>query len=170
MPGWYTLLEKSGRKTNYYGSRGHYYVLDDHTFSSFLTLPAWCRTCAEIHEVEDISSLPDLESQLRDLDTSEYWKERSSLPAIQASLSRRIEWRKRRLLSASCLTCGGRDISYFPIDEWVPHPSSGELVCLSFSGMCSTGYEVDFFDVDGHRLAISEEKRQQFWSEAKNQI
>ena len=168
MPGWYTLLEKNGRKTDYYGSRGHYNVLDEHTFSSFLPVPAWCRTCAEIREVEGISPLSDLESQLKDLDTSEYWKGKTTLPAVKADLSRRIEWRKRRALPPSCLTCGGRDIFCFPVGEWIPHPSSGELVCLSSSGMCSTAFAVDFFDVDGHRLAVSEEKRQQYWSEVQN--
>jgi hypothetical protein len=170
MPGWFTLLEKNGRKTDYYGSRGHYYVLDEHTFSSFLPIPAWCRTCEEMREVEEISPLSELEKQLDELDVSEYWKGKTTLPAVKAAKSRRVEWRKRRTLPASCLTCGKRDIFTFPVGEWVAHPSSGELVCLSSTGMCSTAYAMDFFDVEGHRLIISEEQRQLFASEAKNQI
>jgi hypothetical protein len=171
--GVHTLEYKDGRKCQYHGSRGHYYVLDENTFLSFLPTPAWCRNCQEITEVEHVSSLSDLESQVIEMDNPaspirSLRQPESFIPSWRETLGLTISWRKRRTLPASCLTCGQRDLFFFPPPgEWTSHPLTGESVRLSCTGMCSTSFANDFFDIDGHRLNLSEEKRRQYWETAR---
>jgi hypothetical protein len=167
MPGAYTLEWKDGRKENFFGHRGYYYVFPDRTLLSFLPAPAWCHACREIRLCEHFSDEASLRKELADLSdpTSARSQElaKSSSPHFPEVWKRKreVEFRHAlaRRLPPSCLHCGQRRVAFFTEGEWASHPGTGEDVRFCCSGMCSTNFAMKFYDVDGNLLKTSAEER-----------
>jgi hypothetical protein len=62
-----------------------------------------------------------------------------------------------RTLSPSCLSCGGREVSFFNYGAWGPHPDTGEEFRLSIEGR---GHGINrirhFYDVNGHPFELTD--------------
>ena len=168
MPGFYTLEWRDGRTEDLFGHRGYYYVLPDRRLVSFLPDPAWCRHCGAITLCEHLRQVAEIEQELTTLDDPNSERSlqlgRSPNPGFPETwrqvLLLQLRHAQLRELPPSCLTCGQRDVAYFPEGEWAPHPGTGEEVRFSFAGMCSTDFARKFYDVDGKLLDLSESERE----------
>lgn len=178
MPGVYTLESRDGREENLYGHRGYHYVFDDGTMLSFLPEPAWCRHCQQIRLCEHLHEPATIQQMLSELEDPGSKKSlelaRSSDPLFAARWKQTLEAELRhatlRKLPPSCLHCGHRDVAYFLLGQWAPHPGTGEEVRFSISGMCSTDFAVKFYDIDGTPLQITEEERAAMWKIATQRL
>lgn len=167
MPGVYQLEWRNGQSETIYGHRGYYYVFDDSTVLSFLPVPAWCHSCGKIALCEKLDSPGDIKAELEQLNDPESEMSQQLRRSPVASFPE--DWKHRREMDlllatqrtepASCLTCGGRRVSHFTADVWMTHPETGEEVRLTSPGMCSTGFAMKFYDLEGNLIDIGDKEK-----------
>jgi Zn finger protein HypA/HybF involved in hydrogenase expression len=167
MPKVYTLEHASWVTEEFFGVSGYRYETDT-GFLPFYPIPAWCKSCKDIEFVEDLPtpetlaiSLATLELELADheLTNSQYFakhgRNRRKLGDVLAEIREcklRQNFLQERKSRARCLKCGSEEVHIFTISSWEPHPATGTLVRLTWSGMCTVARTKATFDNEGIRL------------------
>ena len=154
----------SGRTQRFPGSRGNYYECSESDRLELRSVPVWCRRCGECTTGEDLSSVEQIDAQLRDLydPTSQLY--RMTQPFLQERLTElqwRRRWRETRLSPPRCIRCGSADILPLPIGERVPNPAGEGELQIDCVGMCSTSFNEWFFTPEGDR--IPRDTRPTYW-------
>jgi hypothetical protein len=167
MPGVYEIRWlPNGPTEKFYRSRGNYYEFSESDRLKLHTVPVWCDRCGNFTEGENLSTVEEIDNQIRDLNdpTSEayrmtrhgslekdFGKGESFLQDRLAELARRRTWREARKSPPKCIYCGSSEIHMFPDGAPGPHPDGGliQIVCV---GMCSTCFNEWFFTPEGDRI------------------
>lgn len=139
--------------------------------------PRGAATASRIRLCEQLRDRAAIEQELRDLEDPTSARSLSlgkgSPPDFPATWRQRVELElhqaTRRTLPPSCLHCSQRDVAYFTVGQWAPHPGTGEEVLFRISGMCSTDFAVKFYDLEGTPLNITGEERAAMWKAAHKQ-
>ena len=167
------LLE--GRTQKFAGSRGNYYEFTGSDRLDLHSVPAWCHRCSNITHGEDLSTVEEIDKQIRDFDDpasdlyrlaqntllselghgDEFRRERI------AELQRRKHWRQARRSPPKCIRCGTTEIVLLPIGVRVPNPAGDGEIQVDCVGMCSTSFNEWFFTPEGDR--IPRDTRPTYW-------
>src|SRR5689334_13399853 len=159
------------------GSRGNYYEFSDSDHLDLQSTPVWCHRCGRVTHGEDLSSVEELDEQIRDLNdpTSEAY--RSARYGILEEefgtgeqfrqeylekLRRRRTWRDSRISPPKCIRCGSTDILALPCGEAVASPLGNGAIRVECIGMCSTVFNEWFFTPEGDR--IPRDTKPTYWS------
>lgn len=168
MPGLYEIRWLSdGRVVRYAGSRGNYYELSETVHLDLHSWPVWCHPCGKISDGENLSSIAEIDEQIRDLnDPSSILYRATRYGTIEllagggaaflekqlAELKLRRQWRVSRRSPPKCIRCGSADIVEIPHGVPIPNPRGAGYVQLCCVGMCSTDFNEWFFTPEGDRV------------------
>lgn len=177
MPAYYEIRWlPEGRTEKFAGSRGNYYEFSASDRLDLHSVPVWCRVCARITHGENLSTVDDIDKQIRDLhDPSSqlYRMTRHGLmdrnfgngeELLQERLSkleRRRRWRVSRQSPPKCIRCGTTEIVGLPMGEPIPNPGGAGHLQIDCVGMCSTSFNEWFFTPEGDR--IPRDTRPTYW-------
>ncbi|HUE70118.1 MAG TPA: hypothetical protein VMP01_04445 [Pirellulaceae bacterium] len=135
------------------GSRGNYYELSASEHLDLDSVPVWCNRCATITHGEHLSTLDEIDDQIRDLNdptSAAYRRTRHGmldditgkgeefLQKRLAKLELRRRWRQSRRSPPKCIRCGSTEIVELPIGKAVPNPFGDGEIQVECVGMCST--------------------------------
>src|SRR5947207_1283413 len=125
MPGIYKIRWlPDGQTENFAGSRGNYYEFSETDRLDLHSSPVWCHRCSKITHGEDLSTLENIDKQIRDLhDPSsklyrmtrhgildEIGKGEEFLEVQLDELEPRRRWRVSRKSPPKCIHCGSIEI------------------------------------------------------------
>src|SRR5688500_1465055 len=132
-----------GPTERFAGSRGNYYEFSEFDRLDLHSVPVWCCRCARITHGEDLSTLEEIDQQIRDLHDPKsqlyrmtrhgaserlLGKGEEFLQEQLAERRRRRRWRQSRKSPPKCICCGSTEISRLPIGKPVPNPGgAGQL-------------------------------------------
>jgi len=147
------------------------YCLEDGISLHIRQQAAWCPHCRRFALAEDISSVEELEEELRrfrfpDSKTLEMWAFVSNGAPISEmiqDLERRIEWRKKRQSPPHCLECGGIGSVPVPGSGEFVHPETGEKVVVGSCGWADDGPWIADFSPEGEILPRNREELDEKW-------
>jgi hypothetical protein len=67
MPAWYEIRWlPEGRTEKFAGSRGNYYEFSESDHLDVYSVPVWCHRCATVTHGENLSSVEEIDKQIRD--------------------------------------------------------------------------------------------------------
>jgi hypothetical protein len=177
MPGFYEIRWlPSGRTEKFAGSRGNYYEFSESDRLDLHSEPGWCHHCGKVTHIENLSTVDELDKQIRDLNdpSSELYrmtrhgvldellgKGDKFLNDRIAEIQRRRRWREERKSPPKCIHCGTTEIVELPIGMPVPVPHGEGQVQIDCVGMCSTNFNEWFFTPEGDR--IPRDTRPTYW-------
>jgi hypothetical protein len=166
-----------GPTEEFAGSRGNYYEFAEADRLDLLSTPVWCHRCAQITHGEDLSTIEEIDKEIRDLTDPESELCRMTRHGLVEELCgkgdeflrdrlaetrRRRRWREARKAPPKCILCGSTEIIVLPIGEAVPSPRGEGQVRVEIVGMCSTSFNEWFFTPEGDR--IPRNTRPTYWS------
>jgi hypothetical protein len=178
MPALYEIRWLSdGRTEKFAGSRGNYYELGDSEHLDLHSTPVWCHRCAKITDGEVLSTLEEIDQQIRDLhdpNSAVYRMTRHGvldevlgkgeefLQKQLGEIGRRRRWRESRKSPPKCIHCGSIEIVELPIGKTMPNPNGDGEIRIDCVGMCSTSFNEWFFTPEGDR--IPRDTRPTYWT------
>jgi hypothetical protein len=157
----------NGTTEPFAGSRGNYYEFSESDRLDLYSVPVWCHRCRRITDGEDLSTVEEIDKQIRDLNdpSSELYrmtrhglvnellgKGEELLEERLAELQRRRRWRKSRQSPPKCIHCGTSEILALPMGVPVPNPLGDGEIQVDCVGMCSTSFNEWFFTPEGDRI------------------
>jgi hypothetical protein len=169
MPGLYEIRWlPEGRTEKFPGSRGNYYEFSESDRLNLHSVPVWCHRCVKITHGEELSTVDEIDKQIRDLNdpSSESYhvsridvldellpdKGDQLLQERIAELRRRRRWREGRQSPPKCIYCGTSEILVLPMVVPVPNPIGDGEIQIDCVGMCSTIFNEWFFTPEGDRI------------------
>jgi len=167
MPGYYEIRWlPDGRTEKFAGSRGHYYEFSESDRLEFDAGPVWCHRCGTITHGESLSTIEEIDQQIRDLGdpSSELFSmTQNSLLAEMGhgeefrreqitELQRRRRWRESRKSPPRCIQCGTTEILPLPLGVPVPNPLGKGEIQIDCIGIFSTDFTGWFFTPEGDRI------------------
>ena len=176
MPAFYEIRWlPDGRTEKFAGSRGNYYEFSESDRLDVHSVPVWCQRCGTIAHGEDLSTVDEIDKQIRDLNdpSSELYRmtqnslleELGQGDAVRrdrlAELQRRRRWREARNSPPKCIHCGTTEILVLPMGVPVPNPRGDGQIQIDCVGMCSTYFNEWFFTPEGDR--IPRDTRPTYW-------
>jgi hypothetical protein len=177
MPAFYEIRWlPEGRTDKFAGSRGNYYEFSKSDRLDLHSVPVWCHRCGKITHGEELSTIDDIDKQIRDLNdpSSELYrmtrhgvldellgKGDEFLHEQIAELQRRRRWREERKSPPKCIHCGTTQIVALPMGVPVPNPGGPGQIQVDCVGMCSTNFNEWFFTPEGDR--IPRDTRPTYW-------
>ena len=149
----------------FFGSRGNYYEFSESDRLDLHSVPVWWHRCARFTEGEYLSTVEEIDKQIRDLhDPTPVWYHMTRhelLPNRLAELQRRRCWRAARQSPPKCIHCSSTEIAMLPEGEPFPHPHGDGTIRVDCVGMCSTSFNEWFFTLEGDR--IPRETQPTYW-------
>lgn len=157
-----------GPTEQFAGSRGNYYEFSESDRLDLHSVPVWCHRCGKITHGEDLSTVREIDEQIRDLDDPSSQLYRMTRHGVLEELSgkgeeflqdrvnelqRRRSWRLTRKAPPKCLHCGTTDILELLEGVPVPNPRGDGRIQIDCVGMCSTIFNQWFFTPEGDRIA-----------------
>lgn len=177
MPGYYEIRWlPDGRTEKFAGSRGNYYEWSESDRLDLDSVPVWCRQCGRISHGENLSTVEEIDKEIRDLNDPSSAKYRMTRHGVLdkllgtgekflneriAELRRRRRWREERKSPPKCIRCGTTEILELPIGVPVPNPQGDGEIQVDIVGMCSTDFNEWFFTPEGDR--IPRDTRPTYW-------
>jgi hypothetical protein len=167
MPAWYEIRWlPEGRTEKFAGSRGNYYEFSESDHLDVYSVPVWCHRCATVTHGENLSSVEEIDKQIRDFNDPSsdlYRMTQNSLLAELghgdefrrerlAELQRRRRWRASRQSPPKCIHCGTTEILPLPAGVPIPKPGGEGEIQINCIGMCSTSFNEWFFTPEGDRI------------------
>jgi hypothetical protein len=168
MPAFYEIRWlPNGPTEAFAGSRGNYYEFSESDRLDLHSVPVWCQRCAKITQGEHLSTIEEIDKDIRDLNdpTSQLYrmtrhgtldeltgKGHEFLQDRLAELRRRRSWRMARKSPPKCIRCGSTEVIMFPEGVPVPNPNGEGMIQVDCVGMCSTAFNEWFFSPEGDRI------------------
>ena len=169
MPAFYEIRWlPDGKTEKFAGCRGNYYEFSESDRLDLHSAPIWCHRCRMITHGEALSTVEEIDTQIRDLNdpSSEPYrmtrhglldellgKGEEVLQERVAELQRRRRWREERRSPPKCIHCGTTQIMLLPLGVAMPNPEGPGQILVDCVGMCSTIFNEWFFTPEGDRLA-----------------